>query len=438
MTMRRIILTASAALLAAPGTARPQPLPHYALRVELDPAAHALRVRGSLSGLGDSLRTIFLNQSFRVQRLAVDGRAVKAVFDRAAAPPPYVSVARPLVLGRAASRLDFAYSGNIADTIDDVNMLGPDLVELASYSGWFPFAPELTRFTYDLTVILPAGYMLTGAGRLADDTPRGGRRTVRLTSTVPAFDVPIVASPTFRRWTLAAGTSQLEIYGPAHDAALARRTLGELAAAFDTLTTWFGAAAGSGMLRLVYSPRGGWGYSRLPLIVVSDRTKDAMLRAPLGEARNFEGNAHELAHFWWSVADVGTADDWLNEGLAEYSAFALAGKRYGAAFADTLLAGYRRDAARAHGSILETVSSTPDRYANRYEKPALLLDHLARSARPRDMHRLLGQFYARWRGTRRATTRDFVALARTVLGHDAAATLDNCLHRADWPPACGG
>ena len=47
----------------------------------------------------------------------------------------------------------------------------------------------------------------------------------------------------------------------------------------------------------------------------------------LATAATLHGTLHELAHFWWRIVAASTPSDWINEGLAEYSAFRLSGLR---------------------------------------------------------------------------------------------------------------
>ena len=53
------------------------------------------------------------------------------------------------------------------------------------------------------------------------------------------------------------------------------------------------------------------------------------------------GNAHEIAHFWWSNAPVHNWEDWLNEAFAEYSALVFMRERFGAKEFDRLINEYK-------------------------------------------------------------------------------------------------
>ena len=151
-----------------------------------------------------------------------------------------------------------------------------------------------------------------------------------------------------------------------------------------------------------------------------------------------QGAAHELAHFWWSIADATTGDDWINEGLAEYSALAAAGSRFGQGARDSLLAAYRRDAAQSQTAVTvaATPTDSPDRYVNRYEKPALLLAEAEQTYGPEPLREALRTVYARFRGTRAATTAAVLSIIGDVLGLDAEARLRTCLVDVAWRDHC--
>src|SRR6202012_5130405 len=120
----------------------------------------------------------------------------------------------------------------------------------------------------------------------------------------------------------------------------------------------------SGTVRFVISPRGGWGYSRRPLFVLSGEQRTKTLGGKYGAAAELHGQLHELAHFWWSIADANGTDDWINEGAAEYSAMVISGRRFGPEFRRFLIKRYQDDArtGSTQEAIVSTSSSSRDRY----------------------------------------------------------------------------
>ena len=319
-----------------------------------------------------------------------------------------------------------------------MSLIAPGLVELALYSGWYPRDPALGAFTYEVELALPAGWTVVTGGRVLSTHTSANRQRTRFVSAAAGTDLALVASPVLVVRRARSGAAAVEVYAPAADSALATSASAQLGEALRLYGDWFGAArTGSLPTRLVYSPRSGWGYSRLPLIAVSADGARSWSGRPMGEARIFAGNAHELAHFWWQIADTKT-DDWINEGLAEFSSFSAAGVLFGDAMRDTLLAGYRRDVARARTTtpIATTTSDSPDRYINHYEKTALLFAAIERSVGRPALTAFLRSFYAAHAGRRDATTAGFLADAGRALGGEVAARLERCV-TSTWTEDCG-
>jgi aminopeptidase N len=140
-----------------------------------------------------------------------------------------------------------------------------------------------------------------------------------------------------------------------------------------------------------------------------------------GEARDFLDNCHELSHFWWNVVDTATPNDWINEGLAEFSAFTVAQERYGKPFAEVRMAEYRQHAAQSKttSAIAETEGNSPDRYVNRYEKTTLMFLEARRRFGEEALFRFLSELFARFAGTHQATTELFLQQVRKSMGAEA-------------------
>ena len=58
-----------------------------------------------------------------------------------------------------------------------------------------------------------------------------------------------------------------------------------------------------------YRPRGGWGYSRVPLFVVSEEYMLKILSEKDGRMESMHGSLHEMGHFWWMLANSSSSDD---------------------------------------------------------------------------------------------------------------------------------
>jgi hypothetical protein len=385
---------------------------------------------------------LYLNKNFRIDSFRVAGGGTPVDYDSAAAPAQWTNVTRPLRFDCRPGALEFAYSGVITDTISGVNLIAPGLIELAMYTGWFPYDPGLRAFTYDVELDLPVGWVLVSGGQLRHSKVTGGRQILDFASAAPGFDIAFAASPKFTVHRAAEGGAAIEVYAAVEDSLLAAAAIQDIRQALSLFQQWFGPVRSAGeapqATRLVYSPRGGWGYSRLPMIVVSAQVAHTWSHQPLGAARIFLGTAHELAHFWWGVADTETPGDWINEGLAEFSAFSAASALFGSEVRDSLLAQYRRSVPRGTVStpIAATPNESPDRYLNHYERPTLLLASLESTVGQNRLMEFLHKIYEAHHERRDATTPAVLRIARNLLGAEAAARLERCVTGV-WTTECG-
>jgi len=176
---------------------------------------------------------------------------------------------------------------------------------------------------------------------------------------------------------------------------------------------------------------------RRPLIVVSEGSALEQRTQRFGRARDLRYVAHEIAHYWWHQADTATPDDWINEGLSEYTAWLAAEPLAGREFVDQLLAEYKQRSADSAttSAIAETENASGDREVNRYARPVLMLEEAQRRYGSERMAGFLQALYRRFAASGRATTVDFLDEAGARLGSEARATFSETLHRRSWAGA---
>lgn len=123
--------------------------PFIDLKVEIDPVNHYITGRAKWLNLPAMARRMFyLNKLFKINSLKVDGDTVEYVFD--------VGELTVLEQGR---EIEIVYSGCVADTMADVNLISSKLVELALYSGYYPLnLNDIPLFEYRLELTLPADF----------------------------------------------------------------------------------------------------------------------------------------------------------------------------------------------------------------------------------------------------------------------------------------
>jgi len=430
MKLLQLTLALPLACLMAHGATDPHETMHYRLQVRVEPATHTLLADAWIQHPAES--RFYLYKGFAVRQVDADGKAAQFKLDASAPQLPYspmavaVSVAAP-----DAKELHIQYGGEFSDVVAGVNLISPELVELALYSAWFPMFPGFNEYTFEAETNLPDGFLTATNGQQIAEREHEGRRITEWRSFKSGMDIVLLASPRLHRIEGGTAGTHVEIDYYQLSPKWMQSKIDGLVAGMDKFSGYYGAPRVSGGLRIVYSPRGGWGYSRIPLIVVSEERAQGVLSGPNGEANDFRDNAHEMAHFWWTISDPATPNDWINEGLAEFSAFRLTEDRFGRPFADARLAGYRKNAGRSKttASIAKTASDSPDREINRYDKAALMLLEAQRRFGAEPLDRLLKELQTRYAGTLQATTANFLAEAGKQMGPEAEAYFHAELYR---------
>jgi len=228
---------------------------------------------------------------------------------------------------------------------------------------------------------------------------------------------------------------EVEIFYTDLDSSVIDRKVNNITTAMNELSKIYGQPRISGFLRYAYSPRQGWGYSRIPLFVVSEGYARELEGREFGIAEDFHGAAHELSHFWWSIADTDSPDDWINEGLAEFSAFRLSGLLFGKSFEDQLVSKYSLHAKESPKdlAIAETPGDSQARYVNRYEKTTLMFREAAKRFGQKNLDTLLRALYQRFSTNREATTELFLEEAEYHMGMEAKQFFSECLYEPGSP-----
>lgn len=427
-------LHVTAALLTAfivtSGNAEERAPFHLRLQVRVDPASHKLEAEAKIQHPPSS--RFYLHKGLSVHQVTADGKPVSFHSDPSAAPLPYSpSSAAVVVDAQDTQLLELKYGGEISEVIGGVNMITPDLVELALYSAWFPMFAGTKECTLELEANLPKGLLAITNGQQKASREQEGRSITVWTSYGPGMDIVLLASPLLHRLAGEPKGTQVDVYSYRLPEQLLKSKIEGLATGMKRLSRLYGPPRVKGVLRLVYSPRSGWGYSRLPLIVVSEERAQQVLSRDNGEARDFRDNCHEMAHFWWGIADPSTPDDWINEGLAEFTAFRLTEERYGKAFADMRIAEYRQNASssKTSSSIAETEGASPDREVNRYDKATLMFLEARRRFGEEPLDKFLKALYTRYAGTGEATTALFLEEVGRQMGKEAQTFFREELYR---------
>ncbi|WP_316754399.1 M1 family metallopeptidase [Streptomyces herbicida] len=148
---------------------------------------------------------------------------------------------------------------------------------------------------------------------------------------------------------------------------------------------------------------------------------------------------HELTHHWTgdSVAIRRWSDLWLSEGHARYYERLYSEAHGGPDLESAMRAAYEQHDQWRHDDGAPAEPTGPTLFRNmRYDGSALVLYALREKVGEQTFERIERSWVTRFRG-RAAGTRDFIALASEVAGHDLASFLTPWLYGAHTPPMPG-
>ena len=339
-----LLMVAVVLAVGISGAAHGAERPHYDITLRVSPDAGTIEARVEITSPGAS--SFVLGRDLALTRVLADD-VRNTVREQ---PPHATDGTREVILsGSIPTRLVVEYAGPIrAESyprlVSQVNAVRPTLVELASYVAWYPRLPHAGSFTFRLVADLPEGFVtVTNARAATDPVTRDDRVTTEWLSRGPVSDIALVAAKGLRTYTRPGDNSAaVEVYASTLPAAYVESMASDISSTLGLLTAFAGAPPPEDLVRVVYSPRPGWGYVRPPLIVVSEESAALAMDRRDGRARDLRYIAHEVAHYWWHLADTNTPEDWINEGLAEYSALLVSRTLFGTEFADALLEDYRQ------------------------------------------------------------------------------------------------
>jgi len=409
------------------------PITIYHLSARIDPE------KGSIYGIVEIANpkdlSFIITNSLQIRKAVSDGREI--TFNQK--PSQFSANSSDITIqGVVPENLIIVYSGTILEedfpkTISSINMIKPGLVELSDQINWFPVMKNNKPFRCILDIDLPIGYVsVTNLFLKSQDSGRD-RILTSWESAGPVYGITLVASPGFRKSEISLNGLKVEIYYNKLPATYIDSMKTNLLRSFDLLTEMFGSQGAESLVRVIYSPRAAGAYARAPLIVVSENYAMEERKYEFGPARDFRLNAHEIAHYW-SLANANTPDDWINEGLAEYSALLVSEEIIGKKFSDMMVDEYNEIVSNTPTtySIVQTPGDSRDREVNRYYKPALLLNNIKEKFGDEQMKKFLSSLYSGFLDSKKANTSLFLDIFEKNFGKEARDSFAESLCIKNW------
>ena len=330
------------------------------------------------------------------------------------------------------------YSGQIRQedfpkTISNLNMLSPDLIELSDHIDWYPKMKIYSQPVFHLSVNLPENFDVVTNCNFISETKTGERKISVWESDENVYSLTLLAAPEFKKSVLSENGSTIEIYYKDLPATYIDSMKADLMKTWDFYKNLYGVNGANDELRIVYSPRTAGGYARAPLIVVSENYALEQFASANGFARDFRLNAHEMAHYW-SKAATSTSEDWINEGLAEFSALLASERFIGKNFSQLLVDEYKGMVytTQTDVSVLETKSDSWERDINRYYKPTLLLNDLKEKYGDNQLDEFFSLLYKKFEEAKAANTGLFMEALKETYGTVEADSFLKALSEKNW------
>ena len=418
-------------LLPRAVSAATEPVAHYSLRVDLDPAQRSLgaevrlELPDSTAGqpveflLASTLQIVEAEPA--VQRLPIDGvRTFTGINGSANAITASGRAARyRVVLAPGSKTLRLRYRGKVdfgfetpgqeyargfSETAGVINDQG---IYLAGSTLWYPYLGE-TLFTFDLAASAPAGWQLISPGSGVADAASGARWK----SATPVDELHIVGGP-LTRYARQAGAVTAEVYLRKPDDALAAKYLEATARNLEMYRTLIGPYPYDKFALVENFWETGYGMPSFTLL------GPQIIRFPFILTSSYP---HEILHNWWGngVFVDYASGNWC-EGLTAYHADHLYKEQLGQG------AEYRRDTLKKYRDFVKEARDFPlSEFRSRHSPAteavgygkALMTYHMLRRRVGDEAYiRGLQRFYREQRGRRAG----FTDLARA---HGAAAKQD--------------
>lgn len=421
---------------------------HYDIQVEIFPSQKSLSAEAVLKAqtpiMDAGTIRIYLHDEFTIHNVSAEGNNLNFIIpEEVKKKPMYSPSAKPIEIDlpqadntNGFQEIKIVYSGPISRTINRVNLISEPLTELALYCSWYPLLDDKQTFTYSLEVTLPEDQKTVSDGVLCGETKESGKITRIYERRSPGGDIPLIASNNIKVKVRESAAIKAEIYYREIDDQEVDSALGQAIRAASILTEMLGDPVNKGRLTVVYSPRGGWGYSRIPLILGSEKTYKTRLQNRDGIVDNFHGLAHEIGHFWWSIADSSSSQDWINEGLAEWSSLYVLEQVFGREEVNKILNNYRTEILGLNSAKPLLQTKRDDfriAYILFYEKGAYIFEMLRTKLGDDRLFSVLKKFYQKNCGRRGAVTSDLVSDIVDEGGEEIRPFLNELLNTNNLP-----
>lgn len=408
---------------------------HIKLSVEIEPSEKALKGVFEASTPADSV--FMLIKGLEVESVFAKGK--KVGFQKL--PTDSASLSAVWKLDKKCSNLKIIYSGKIIEdnypkTVSSQNRINSRMLELTDVIDWYPRFKNNPDCTFSLNVIAPADFGFVTNGVQTESSDTGETKKTCFESQNPVSRIFLIGSEGLKKQEVAGNNFTIEIYHSKLPHDYVERMIKNLAATVEFYQKLYQSEVSLNRIKIIYSPRPAGGYARGSVILVSEDYSFEQMENKWGFARDFQLNAHEIAHLW---SKAHWEHDWINEGLAEFSAFMASEKLIGNEFANLLLDEYNAaiENSATELSILETTGDSWESHINRYYKPTVLLNTLRQQYGDIKIAEFIASLNEAFIQNHGGITVIFLNILEEVFGKDAYDFFYEGLNRKNWNKSKG-
>ena len=290
-----------------------QEIKNYMLDVDIDVAKRKLDVQGTIEidfQNKDSI-TLLLWENTTIHEINIGEDNVEYSFDTSGTSPIiYIPNGRKLVLKNikdknTISTIKFSYTCDMKKAGGWAKSFSEDWIELGYYTAWYPVHNGSKNFHSTLNISIDNEYKVSGSGMV---TQNGNSWEIK--HYWPVFDNVIIAAKDLKVKSIGNKNVKTDIVYtkfPESDIDSISFLCSKI---FEYYSEIYGKQENAYLKYVINPLKGMGGYSRKKFVCIKASEFNQYLR---------EGIAHEMAHFWWNMAETGSWEDWLNEAFAEYS-----------------------------------------------------------------------------------------------------------------------
>ena len=428
----------------------------YDLNIKIIPKEHYIKVKGSITDISipNGVNVFYLNENFKINRLTSNQKDIEFRHDKDKPCPLYDVTSRPVILKTPAKELEFEYDGYIPEITNYINQIDEDIVELSSYSGWYPkeimftdntetFEPRIDggNFEFKLTVELPSEYVFTANGEVKNIDNSSDVSIYNVSSYGDDFDIAVFASNKVIKIEKSLNDITVSSICPPIMEKKNTLKLDKLIEGQERITELLGKPIKKQSMCFINRPRGGWGYMRTAFVsmpgIADENDEWFKDLSEKSMTLSIGGDLHELAHGWWSIASSTDCNDWINEGGAEFTMLAVLKDMLKLEDYSSLIEKHEYikhiNELASESAISETKTEEWDaRYENRYEKTAIMYIGAEIRFGRENLFKFLREFYEQNKTVRTANTAKFLDVCEKVLGEEAREYFNWLLNAKGW------